>query len=40
MSLTPYIMTPSGWMLPENMGQHEWWNAGMTEEEYNRENEP
>jgi len=35
-----YIMTPSGWMLPENMGQDEWMNAGISEEEYNQMNEP
>jgi len=29
-----YIMTPNGWTLPENMGQSEWWSAGMTEQEF------
>jgi len=30
-----YIMTPSGWMLPENMGEEEWTFAGMNEQQYN-----
>jgi len=33
-----YIMTPNGWMLPENMDQSEWWTAGMSAQEFEENN--
>ena len=29
-----YLLTPDGWMLPEDMDQSNWLRAGMTDEQY------